>query len=348
MAFCILYAIAYASFKKPLFVSGLTFKEEQSLYFGKVESLLAHQRFLYVNALFERALKSIDSYFSSLLHAGIAYQSVISKFQATDSFAAAASQVTILLISAFYVMHGSMSVGQLVAVSSYMALMLSAVRSIYGIGSSAQDCFSSISRLNASKMPSAAAGEELLEIDYIELHNFGFTLNGKCLYSNLNVKFEKGKLYALVGINGSGKTTLAYLLMGCFNSDYVGTISYNGKAQEEINCELLRQKLVSFAEQTPISVKDILCDRNFPSIERKRCGGMSPGELEQLEIRRVLEKKADVYLFDEPTASLDIAHKEALIKAMKEMRKHKIVIAITHDMDLIDASDEVVELGKSD
>lgn len=75
---------------------------------------------------------------------------------------------------------------------------------------------------------------------------------------------------------------------------------------------------------------------------------MSPGELEQLEIRRVLEKKADVYLFDEPTASLDITHKEALIKAMKEMRKHKIVIAITHDMDLIDASDEVVELGKSD
>lgn len=313
-----------------------------------MESILAHQRFLYVNALFERALKSIDSYFSSLLHAGVAYQSVVSKFQATDSFAAAASQVTILLISAFYVMHGSMSVGQLVAVSSYMALMLSAVRSIYGIGSSAQDCFSSISRLNASKLPSAAAGEELLEIDYIELHNFSFTLNGKCLYSNLNVRFEKGKLYALVGINGSGKTTLAYLLMGCFNSDYVGTISYNGKAQEEINCELLRQKLVSFAEQTPISVKDILCDRNFPSIERKRCGGMSPGELEQLEIRRVLEKKADVYLFDEPTASLDIAHKEALIKAMKEMRKHKIVIAITHDMDLIDASDEVVELGKSD
>ena len=75
---------------------------------------------------------------------------------------------------------------------------------------------------------------------------------------------------------------------------------------------------------------------------------MSPGELEQLEIRRVLEKKADVYLFDEPTASLDIAHKEALIKAMKEMRKHKIVIAITHDMDLITASDEVIELGKSD
>lgn len=348
VTFCILYAIAYALFKKPLFVSGLTFKEEQSLYFGKVESVLAHQRFLYVNVLFERALKSIDSFFSSLLHAGVTYQSVVSRFQATDSFAAAASQVTILLISAFYVVHGSMSVGQLVAVSSYMALMLSAVRSIYGIGSSVQDCFSSISRLNASKMPLVAAGEELMEIDCIELRNFGFTLNGKCLYSNLNIRFEKGKLYALVGINGSGKTTLAYLLMGCFNSDYVGTISYNGKAQEEINCELLRQKLVSFAEQTPISVKDFLCDRNFPSIERKRCGGMSPGELEQLEIRRVLEKKADVYLFDEPTASLDSAHKEALIKAMKEMRKHKIVIAITHDMDLIAASDEVVELGKSD
>lgn len=85
VTFCILYAIAYASFKKPLFVSGLTFKEEQSLYFGKVESLLAHQRFLYVNALFERALKSIDSYFSSLLHAGVAYQSVVSKFQAIAS-----------------------------------------------------------------------------------------------------------------------------------------------------------------------------------------------------------------------------------------------------------------------
>lgn len=63
VTFCILYAIAYALFRKPLFVSGLTFKEEQSLYFGKVESVLAHQRFLYVNVLFERALKSIDSFF---------------------------------------------------------------------------------------------------------------------------------------------------------------------------------------------------------------------------------------------------------------------------------------------
>lgn len=54
-------------------------------------------------------------------------------------------------------------------------------------GSSVQDCFSSISRLNASKLPLAVAGEELLEIDYIELHNFGFTLNEKCLYNNLNL-----------------------------------------------------------------------------------------------------------------------------------------------------------------
>ena len=51
---------------------------------------------------------------------------------------------------------------------------------------------------------------------------------------------------------------------------------------------------------------------------------MSPGELKQLEIRRVLEKKADVYLFDEPTASLDIAHKEALINAQIEARSAQI------------------------
>lgn len=346
--FCILYAFTYAFFRKPLFASGLAFKEEQSLYFGKMEAVLAHQRFLFVNTLFERALKSLDSYFSSLLHAGIAYQRTVSIFQATDSFAAAASQVSILLISAFYVMKGSMSIGQLVAVSSYMTLMLSAVRSIYGMGSSVQDCSSSMSRLNALELPSVAAGEELLSIDCIELHNFGFTINKKRLYENLNVRFEKGKLYALVGNNGAGKTTLAYLVMGCFNSDYLGIISYNGKVQEEINCGLLRQNLVSFGEQTPISVEDLLSDRDAPFIEMKRCGGMSPGELEQLEIRRVLKKKADVYIFDEPTASLDNAHKKALIAALMKLRKQKIVVVITHDMDLIAASDEVIKLGKDD
>ncbi len=30
-----------------------------------------------------------------------------------------------------------------------------------------------------------------MEIDYIELRNFGFTLNGKCLYSNLNISLKK-------------------------------------------------------------------------------------------------------------------------------------------------------------
>ena len=96
-----------------------------------------------------------------------------------------------------------------------------------------------------------------MEIDYIELHNFGFTLNEKCLYNNLNLRFDKGKLYALVGIEWLGQNEPCVLINGLFQFGVtVGLFPYNGKAQEEINCEHLRRNLVSFAEQTPISVKD--------------------------------------------------------------------------------------------
>ena len=47
------------------------------------------------------------------------------------------------------------------------------------------------------------------------------------ILKNLTLRFEKGKIYGIVGRNGSGKTTLMHVLAGFFRS-YGGTIRFGG------------------------------------------------------------------------------------------------------------------------
>ena len=42
----------------------------------------------------------------------------------------------------------------------------------------------------------------------LKLENISFTYDKKPIFKNLNLQFEKGKVYAIVGKSGTGKTTL--------------------------------------------------------------------------------------------------------------------------------------------
>ena len=48
----------------------------------------------------------------------------------------------------------------------------------------------------------------------LEIKNLSAEVNGKKILNGINLKLEKGKIYALMGPNGSGKTSLANILMG--------------------------------------------------------------------------------------------------------------------------------------
>lgn len=155
---------------------------------------------------------------------------------------------------------------------------------------------------------------------------------------DLDVQFDAGKSYAIVGGSGSGKSTLLNLLMGS-NSNYQGEICIDGVSIKNIESESLYQLMTS-VQQNVFVFNDTIRNNvtmfhEFPdkevtlALERsglsefieKRgedfvCGengaNLSGGERQRISIARALLRKSPILLVDEATAALDAATARAV------------------------------------
>ena len=70
----------------------------------------------------------------------------------------------------------------------------------------------------------------------------------------------------------------------------------------------------------------------------------SGGEKQKIAILRVLLKNPDVMIFDEPTSALDTAAVAGFMEYLREVKREKIVIIITHDRGVIEYCDAVISV----
>jgi len=155
---------------------------------------------------------------------------------------------------------------------------------------------------------------------------------------DLDVQFDAGKSYAIVGGSGSGKSTLLNLLMGS-SSNYQGEICIDDVSIKNIESESLYQLMTS-VQQNVFVFNDTIRNNvtmfhEFPdkevtlALERsglsefieKRgedfvCGengaNLSGGERQRISIARALLRKSPILLVDEATAALDAATARAV------------------------------------
>lgn len=185
---------------------------------------------------------------------------------------------------------------------------------------------------------------------------------------DLDVQFDAGKSYAIVGGSGSGKSTLLNLLMGS-SSNYQGEICIDGVSIKNIESESLYQLMTS-VQQNVFVFNDTIRNNvtmfhEFPdkevtlALERsglselieKRgedfvCGengaNLSGDERQRISIARALLRKSPILLFDEATAALDAATARAvsfsilnLVGMTRIVVTHRLEEAILHRYDKI-------------
>lgn len=190
---------------------------------------------------------------------------------------------------------------------------------------------------------------------------------------HVNLNIEKGRFVAIVGPSGSGKSTLLHLIGG-LDMATEGSIKVDGldimKFSENEMSEFHRKR-IGFVFQKfnllpmlnvrenivlPLTlggetVDDEYIDELIQFLglrqrEKHLPGELSGGQQQRVSIGRALATKAEVLLADEPTGNLDQNTSYEIMEYFRNLNKKygKTIIMITHDMNLAQNADEIIQI----
>ena len=266
----------------------------------------------------------------------------------------------------------------LVVFSSSFAPFLELSRLPLGLGRALQAAKQTFSLLDENEPLGNDGSKEIEKINEIKFENvdFSYPKRDKMIFENLNLLFEDEKIVGLVGESGSGKSTLMKMVMKWYMAKS-GKIFLNEEDILKIDSRKLQEK-IAYIPQFPqifsqtirenlVLGNDKITDEEILEIAEK-CrlkdvilsteNGLdtkinsekiifSSGEMQRLELMRALLKRADVYIFDEPTSNLDTLNESIILNLIKENCKG-MVFLISHRMSTVSFSDIVyrVENGK--
>jgi len=202
---------------------------------------------------------------------------------------------------------------------------------------------------------------------------YWYTNEQDALYKDVNLTFEKGKVYAILGASGSGKTTFLSLISG-LDTPKKGTITYNGENIQKIGLRNYRRKDISIVFQAynllpyMTALQNIFTAMEIAGSKRsdkktyalqclakvgidetlanKKVGLLSGGQQQRVAIVRAICCDHELIVADEPTGNLDEETSSDIVKVFQEMahEEQKCIIIVTHESDVSKACDEVFEL----
>lgn len=207
----------------------------------------------------------------------------------------------------------------------------------------------------------------------LELKNLSLELENDnkkiSILQNINLKFEKNKIYAITGPNGGGKSSLAKTIMGIYKATS-GNILLDGEDITNLDITERARQGVGFAFQQPARFKGIkvnellnlaakdnevnickllldvgLCAQDY--VNRDVDSSLSGGELKRIEIATILARNLKVALFDEPEAGIDLWSFKKLVETFENMNRNKetTIIIISHQERILNLADEVIILS---
>lgn len=189
----------------------------------------------------------------------------------------------------------------------------------------------------------------------LKLENINKSYNNELILKNINLYFEDTGFISILGPSGSGKTTLLNIISGLIKPDS-GTIQYNNLLLNKFNrksWDSFRTYNLSYIFQdykllediTVIDnikivtnnnnkIKQLLAKLEINKIQKQKVNKLSGGEKQRVAIARALVNDPDILLADEPTGALDTINSVKIMNILKEMSKNKLVIIVTHNIEL--------------
>jgi ABC-type bacteriocin/lantibiotic exporter with double-glycine peptidase domain len=326
----------------------------------------------------QRALSRYTNLYVDSFNAEIDAQSVDAQVTAVLQAVRAMSPVIILSMGAYQVVTGSLSLGTMLAVSSFSQYLLSSLNSLLTSLAQLPTTMSYLERtVDVLKRPPeqqlrrVRAPGRLLGHIQADRVSFRYLPTGPLVLDEVSVEIHPGQQVAIVGRSGSGKSTLAALLLALYRP-MSGHVLFDGIDVTTIDIWALRRQLgvqlqepflfagmvrENIAYVNPDASMDEIVDAavraqidediramplGYDTVLARGGGSLSGGQRQRMALARCLLRKPAVLLLDEATSSLDATTERGVHREISKLNCTRIIIA--HRLSTVIDSDSIIVL----
>lgn len=201
----------------------------------------------------------------------------------------------------------------------------------------------------------------------IEIKNISKKFDDNKIFSDFNLTIEDGDFIIFSGPSGCGKTTLLNMI-GAIEKIDSGEIIVDGMDIKDkrnhlkyfrtkigflfqnfalVDNKTVKENLKFIRKdcKTSLSIEEALNIVGLEEKLNKKVYTLSGGEQQRVALARLMLKKCDVILADEPTGSLDKKNAKDVLNILKQLNEQgKTIILVTHDEDIKKQGNRVVNL----
>jgi iron complex transport system ATP-binding protein len=212
----------------------------------------------------------------------------------------------------------------------------------------------------------------------LEAKDVTVTYDSRAAVRDVSLRVQPGRVISIIGPNGAGKSTLLRVLNGTGKA-VAGEVLLNQRRVDDYARRVVAQRIAVVAQEADVrfpvtvfefvlggryawanvtawgweSARDIelaqqaIQETEMRGFEARLMNELSGGERQRAVLARALATEAKIFLLDEPTANLDLAHQATMLRLIRSRcdTSDSAAVVVTHDVNLAaEFSDEVMLL----
>jgi ABC-type bacteriocin/lantibiotic exporter with double-glycine peptidase domain len=330
---------------KTLFLEQLRLKRANELWNESINVNINYLKFILILGIFSNLISSIGS-------------------------------ISILWYGGYMVIGGALTLGELIALNRFLGYVISPIENILNLNKQLQSIFVSNNRiqeiisLKQSNLSPKLKTESFVDQNKLIVNKLNFSYDKKNeIYNGFSLDVELKSFTGFVAPSGYGKSTLFKIISGLVAPDS-GEIILQYDSELQINDVIIVSQGSSVFADTFLNniilnrdishnkineIIEIVCLNNLimnlPQGINTELGSLegkiSGGEKQRIAIARAIIAEPKILLIDEMTSEIDEMTESKMFSALKEYRKGKITLFISHRKSTLEHADAIIDLTKS-